>query len=160
MRVLVADDDPVYRSMLQELLTGWHYEVVLASDGQEAMEVMDGEDSPQLVLLDWEMPKVDGFEVARSIRGGDAGHRAYVLMITGSKRKSDIMQVLVCGADDYLIKPFDPVDLKIHLRSAMRILHLQEELDELRGTITEGTPSKVVWETLLKTDLPPFPVPR
>ncbi|MBC8373711.1 MAG: response regulator transcription factor, partial [Planctomycetes bacterium] len=63
MRILVADDDPVYRSMLQELLTKWHFEVVLASDGQEAMEIMDGEDSPQLVLLDWEMPKVDGFEV-------------------------------------------------------------------------------------------------
>ena len=160
MRILVADDDPVYRSMLQELLTKWHFEVVLASDGQEAMEIMDGEDSPQLVLLDWEMPKVDGFEVARSIRGGDAGHRAYVLMITGSKRKEEIMQVLVCGADDYLIKPFDPIDLKIHLRSAMRILHLQEELDEMREAITEGAPSKAVWETLLKTDLPPFAVPR
>ena len=160
MRILVADDDPVYRSMLQELLTKWHFEVVLASDGQEALEVMDGEDSPQLVLLDWEMPKVDGFEVARSIRGGSTGHRAYVLMITGSKRKADIMQVLVCGADDYLIKPFDPTDLKIHLRSAMRILHLQEELDELRETITQGSPSKAEWDTLLKTDLPPFPAPR
>jgi DNA-binding response OmpR family regulator len=81
-------------------------------------------------------------------------------MITGSKRKSDMMQILVCGADDYLIKPFDPMDLKIHLRSAMRILHLQEELDELRKAITEGTPSKGTWETLLKTTLPPFPVPR
>ena len=160
MRVLVADDDPTYRSVLQELLTGWHFEVILASDGQEAMEVMAAEDSPQLVLLDWEMPEVDGFEVARSIRGGDASHRAYVLMITGSKRRQDIMRVLVCGADDYLIKPFDPMDLKIHLRSAMRILHLQEELDELREAITEGTPSKDVWETLLKTDLPPYSVPR
>ena len=160
MRVLVADDDPVYRSMLQELLTGWHFEVILASDGREALEVMDGEDPPQLVLLDWEMPRVDGFEVARSIRSSDASHRAYVLMITGSKREKDIMQVLVCGADDYLIKPLDPMDLKIHIRSAMRILHLQEELDELREAIAEETPGKDVWETLLKTDLPPFPVPR
>ncbi|MDP6545012.1 MAG: response regulator transcription factor [Phycisphaerae bacterium] len=147
MRILVADDDPVYRSMLQELLTGWHFEVILASDGQEALEVMDSEDPPQLVFLDWEMPRVDGFEVARAIRSGDTGQRAYVLMITGSKQKEDIMQVLVCGADDYLIKPFDPIDLKIHLRSAMRILHLQEELDELRKAITEGAPRKIVWGT-------------
>ena len=147
MRVLVADDDPTYRSLLQELLTGWHYEVILASDGQEALEVMADDDSPQLVLLDWEMPEIDGFEVARAIRGGSAGRRAYVLMITGSKQKEDIMQVLVCGADDYLIKPFDPIDLKIHLRSAMRILHLQEELDELRKAITEGAPRKIVWGT-------------
>jgi len=160
MRVLVADDDPVYRSLLQELLTKWHYEVILALDGREAMEVMAGDDSPQLVLLDWDMPEVNGFEVARAIRGGDAGHRAYVLMITGSKQKADIMRVLVCGADDYLIKPFDPMELKIRLRSAMRILHLQEELDELREAIAEGTPSKDLWGKLLKTNLPPFPAAR
>jgi len=160
MRVLVADDDPIYRSLLQELLTSWHFEVILASDGQEALEVMDGETPPQLVLLDWEMPIVDGFEVARSIRGGDANHRVYVLMVTGNKQKADIMQVLTCGADDYLIKPFDPIDLKIHLRNAMRILNLHEKLDELREAITEETSSKDLWCTLLKTDLPPFPVPR
>ena len=132
MRILVADDDQIYRTVLQELLTDWQFEVILASDGQEALDVMAGEDSPQLVILDWEMPKVDGFEVARTICGGDVGHRAYVLMITNSRRKQDIMQVLVCGADDYLIKPFDPIDLKIRLRSAIRTLRLQEELDQLR----------------------------
>jgi DNA-binding response OmpR family regulator len=132
MRILVADDDQIYRTVLQELLTDWQFEVILASDGQEALDVMAGEDSPQLVILDWEMPKVDGFEVARAICGGDVGHRAYVLMITNSRRKRDIMKVLVCGADDYLIKPFDPIDLKIRLRSAIRTLRLQEELDQLR----------------------------
>jgi DNA-binding response OmpR family regulator len=147
MRILIADDDCVYRSVLQELLAEWHFEVVMAEDGKEALEVLDGENPPQLVLLDWDMPKIDGFEVARAIRSGDAGHKAYVLMITGSKRKADIMKVLVCGADDYLIKPFDAMDLKVHLRSAMRILHLQDELDELRKAVTEGTPNKVVWST-------------
>jgi DNA-binding response OmpR family regulator len=144
MRILVADDDPVYRSTLQELLTGWSFEVILASDGKEALEIMDGDDPPKLMLLDWEMPEVDGFEVARAICGDNTGHRAYVLMITGSNRKTDIMQVLDCGADDYLIKPLDPTDLKIHLRNAMRILNLQGERDELREAITEGTPSKVI----------------
>ena len=137
MRVLVADDDPTYRSLLQELLTKWHFDVVLATDGREALDVMAGNDPPRLVLLDWEMPHVDGFEVARTIRGGNTGRNTYVLMITGSKRKEDMMQVLVCGADDYLIKPFDPMDLKIHLRGAMRILHLQEELDGLKAVIAE-----------------------
>ena len=135
MRVLVADDDPTYRSLLQDLLTKWHFDVVLASDGREALEIMAGDDPPRLVLLDWEMPHVDGFEVARTIRDGQTGRNVYVLMITGSKQKQDMMQVLVCGADDYLIKPFDPMDLKIHLRSAMRILHLQEQLDELGATV-------------------------
>ena len=137
MRVLVADDDPTYRSMLQDMLTKWHFEVTLASDGLEAMEVMEGDDPPQLVLLDWEMPHADGFEVARAIRDGQSGPNAYVLMITGSKRKQDMMQILVSGADDYLMKPFDPMDLKIHLRSAMRILRLQEQLDELGQSLQQ-----------------------
>ena len=141
MRVLVADDDPTYRSLLQDLLTKWHFEVVLASDGSEALEVMAGDDPPRLVVLDWEMPQVDGFEVAKAIRDDKAVRNAYVLMITGSRRKNDIMRVLVCGADDYLIKPFEPMDLKIHLRSAMRILHLQEELDELKSLCRRKSPS-------------------
>jgi DNA-binding response OmpR family regulator len=147
MRILVADDDPVYLNQMQELLTGWSFEVILASDGKETLEIMDGDDPPKLVLLDWEMPEINGFEVARAIRGDNAGHRAYVLMITGAKHKADIMKVLVCGADDYLIKPLDPTDLKIHIRSAMRIIQLQEELDALRKSVIEGTAGKVVWNT-------------
>lgn len=143
MRVLVADDDPTYRSLLNDLLTKWQFEVVLAADGAEALEVMEREDPPQLVILDWEMPEVDGFEVARTIRYGKSGKDAYVLMITGAQRKKDMMRILACGADDYLIKPFDPMDLKIHLRSAMRILHLQQELDELRQSVHQETTKAV-----------------
>ncbi|MDY7010670.1 MAG: response regulator transcription factor [Planctomycetota bacterium] len=133
MRVLVADDDPTYRSLLEGLLTKWNFEVVSAVNGVEAMEAMRRENPPHLVILDWEMPEMDGFEVARTIRNEESGKDAYVLMITSSKKKKeDMMQVLVCGADDYLIKPFDPMDLEIHLRSALRILHLREELDELK----------------------------
>ena len=132
MRVLVADDDPTYRSLLTDLLTKWHFEPEVVSDGLEVLAVMEGADPPQLVILDWEMPGVNGFEAARTIRHDLSGRKAYILMITGSRRKRDMMQVLVCGADDYLIKPFEPMDLKIHLRSAMRILHLREELEELK----------------------------
>lgn len=132
MRVLIADDDPAYRSLLAGLLTKWKFEVVLAVNGVEAMEVMRRENPPQLLVLDWEMPEMDGFEVARTIRNEDAGRDAYILMIAGGRKKEDMKQILVCGADDYLIKPFDPMDLEIHLRSALRILHLREELNELK----------------------------
>ena len=138
MQVLVADDDPTYRSLLYDLLTEWHFDVELASDGQEALEVLERKDPPRLAILDWEMPVMDGFEVARTIRDSDSSKDTYVLMITGSRRKRDMMQVLVCGADDYLIKPFDTMDLRIHLRSAMRILHLLEELDELELSVQEN----------------------
>ena len=132
MRVLVADDDPTYRTWLHAILTKWHFDVILATDGVEALAAMGREDPPKLVILDWEMPNMDGFEVARTIRHAGAGEDVHILMITGSRKKNDMMQVLACGADDYLIKPFDPMDLQIHLRSAMRILHLQEDIGTLK----------------------------
>jgi DNA-binding response OmpR family regulator len=132
MLILVADDDPTYRSLLQDLLTQWHHTVVVACDGQEAWDILQRPDGPKLVVLDWMMPQLDGFEVTRLIRNDKAEAGIYVLLITGSRNKDDILKVLVCGADDYLIKPFDPTDLKIHLRSAMRILHLEAELAEVR----------------------------
>lgn len=134
MRVLVADDDSAYRSLLNELLSQWGFEVVLVSDGAAVLEVLNQPDSPRMILLDWMMPKMNGFEVTEAIRKQKNGDRKYILLITGSAEKQDIMRVLVCGADDYLLKPFDPMNLKIHLRSAMRVLNLQEELDQLRNS--------------------------
>lgn len=131
MQVLVADDDPVYRTLLDELFGEWGFDVVLAADGQEAWEILQGADPPKLIVLDWMMPRMDGFEVCKRIRNETRHKNTYVLMMTGSRKKAEIMKVVVAGADDYLIKPFDPVDLKIHLRSAMRVISLQEELDEL-----------------------------
>jgi len=133
VRVLVADDDPTYRTLVTDLLTQWNFEVVQASDGRQAWEIMRRADAPSLVILDWKMPGMDGFEVAKTIRSEKPDESIFILLITGSRQKEEIMRVMVCGADDYLMKPFDPVDLKIHLRMATRLLHLQEELKRSRG---------------------------
>ena len=132
MQILIADDDPVYSELLEGLLAQWGHQVVTARDGLEAWNVLIGADSPNLILLDWMMPGMDGFELCRKLRQGQVKTNAYVLLMTGSKLKDDIIKVVVAGADDYLIKPFDPMDLKIRLRTAMRILDLQEEINTLR----------------------------
>lgn len=132
MQVLVADDDPVYRHLLQELLEQWHLNVVVAADGSAAWEIMQQEHPPALVILDWMMPGLDGFEVCSKIRNESAEKNIYVLIVTGSSKKEEVLRVVVAGADDYLLKPFDPSELKIRLRNAMRVLRLQDELDELR----------------------------
>lgn len=137
MRVLIADDDPTYRTLLQDLLTKWHFETVTAVDGAEALDVMGRPDAPSLLLLDWDMPNVDGFEVARTIRARSSENEPYVLMVTACADKDSLMRVMVCGADDYLIKPFDPTDLKIHLRCAVRIIHLRDEVAELRRQVRQ-----------------------
>ncbi len=132
MRVLVADDDPVFCALMQRLLQGWHFDVVLVADGVEAWEILRGDDPPRLVLLDWMMPGMDGYEVCKMMRNQKGRKNVYVMIVTGTRKKDDIMKVVLAGADDYLIKPFDPVDLKIRLRNAMRVLHLQDDLDELK----------------------------
>ncbi len=138
MRILIADDDATYRQFLTELLGGWSFEVLAAADGREALRLAEGLDEPIPIILDWNMPEIDGFEVARTLRARERTHDAYILLITGSRRKEEVMRVLVSGADDYLMKPFDAMDLKIHLRTGLRMLHLQQELAELRDRTPVG----------------------
>jgi len=140
MRILVADDDPTYRSLLGDMLGMWDFEVVLAADGTDALTIMRSADAPQLAILDWMMPGLDGFEIAKTIRDEKPEDSPYILLITGGRNKEEVGRVLVCGADDYLIKPFEPLDLKIHLRSALRILRLQEEIRELRAAARPKPP--------------------
>jgi DNA-binding response OmpR family regulator len=132
MRILVADDDPVYRSLLKDLLGRWHFDVVMACDGQEAMDILRPPDAPPLVILDWMMPTMDGFEVCRRIRDEKDPLDLYIILLTASCNREEITKVLVAGADDYLLKPFAAEDLKIHLRTAQRIIDLQNEIAEVR----------------------------
>jgi len=132
MRVLVADDDLVYRNLMQGLLSQWDLEPVVVADGSEAMRVLQSPDAPELVILDWMMPEMDGFEVCQAVRSLPRLADRYILIMTGSRNKSDLKKVLVAGADNYLLKPFEPIDLQMHIRSAMRILRLQKELKNLQ----------------------------
>jgi len=137
MHVLIADDDPVYRALLRSLLEHWKCDVTVTSDGREAWERIRSDDSIDLVLLDWMMPEMDGYEVCRSIRQSNDLRGVYILMLTGSRQKEEIVKVLVAGADDYLIKPFEPQDLQIRIRAAKRIIDLQQELADLRRRTTQ-----------------------
>ena len=128
MRVLIADDEPVYQVLLQELFDEWGFDVVVARDGNEAWELLQADPEIRMAILDWMMPGMDGYQVCARARE-QASRDLYILLITGSTRKEDLERVLVVGADDYLIKPFEALDLKIRVRTAVRILNLQEELN-------------------------------
>jgi len=138
MQVLIADDDPVYRELVGGMLSQWGYETIFARDGVEALAAIKSPGAPRLVILDWMMPKIDGFEVCRKVRENHATQNVYILLMTGSKVKDEIIKVLVAGADDYLFKPFDPLDLKIHIRTGQRIIDMQAELDHLRQTLEKA----------------------
>lgn len=133
MQVLVADDDPVYRSVLKEYLTKWGFDVTECIDGEQAWEVMQQLTPPRLLILDWVMPQLDGCDLCRRIRQHGRHRDVYILIVTGGLKKQEMMKIVLAGADDYLIKPFDELDLKIHLRTATRVLGLQDDLERARG---------------------------
>jgi len=108
MKMLIAEDDSVTRRMLEAMRVKWGYEVVVTCDGTEAWQVLQREDAPQLAILDWMMPGMDGVEVCRKVRTKESGSYVYIVLLTTKERREDIVAGLKAGADDYIAKPFDP----------------------------------------------------
>ncbi len=128
MRVLVADDDSSSRHLLQVSLSRWGYETQAVGNGTEAWEVLSGQDAPPLAVLNWVMPVVDGVELCRRARRKRASHPTYIILLTAKAKKSDVVEGLGAGADDYVSKPFDAGELRARLRVGERIVDLQWEL--------------------------------
>ena len=128
MRVLIAEDDAVSRHLLEATLHKWGYEVVVTTDGLEALEVLRRPDAPSLASLDWMMPGMDGAEVCLRARELSAGRLIYIILLTAKGRKEDVVEGLTAGADDYIIKPFDRSEMKARMNAGERILRLQAEL--------------------------------
>jgi two-component system cell cycle response regulator len=127
-RILVAEDDPVSRRVLELFLIKWGFEVVLCGSGIEALRLLERLDAPRLVLLDWMMPGMEGVEVCRKIRQFENRPYIYVLLLTARARKDDVLQGLGSGADDYVTKPFEPQELRARLNIGQRVLGLQDKL--------------------------------
>ena len=126
--VLIAEDDPIFRRILESWFKKWDYEVTAVENGTDAWEVLQKEDAPQLAILDWMMPGMDGIELCRRIRSRAQGVYRYVLLLTAKDDKQDVIAGLEAGADDYLTKPFDVDELRARVRAGKRILDLQAAL--------------------------------
>ncbi len=120
MRALAADDDEGVARALQRCLTRWGYEPVIACDGHAAWQLLKQEDSPRIVVLDWDMPGLSGLEVCRLLRTTPHGKHAYVLMLTARQQQEDLIEALEAGADDFLSKPFDLRELQLRLAKGVR----------------------------------------
>lgn len=140
MKILIAEDDPVSRHLLEAFLVKWDYEVVMAADGVDAWRELQRDDAPRLAILDWMMPGMDGVEICREVRKRVAEPYTYILLVTARGQKQDLLEGLEAGADDYLTKPFDPHELKARLRTGRRVIELQEQLisarEQLRAEAT------------------------
>ncbi len=126
--VLIAEDDPLYRRALQQLLTSKGYDVLLVSDGTHALELARSAEAPRLLILDWIMPGIHGPEICRSVRDHSAERYQYILLLTAKHTPDDIVEGLEAGADDYLVKPFNAHELLARVRVGERMLKLHDRL--------------------------------
>ena len=137
MRILIAEDDPISQRLLQSTLTKWGYEVLVTSDGREALDELSKNDPPRLGVLDWMMPRLSGPDVCREARQLAGGEYFYFILLTAKGRKEDLVAGLEAGADDYVVKPFDPRELKVRIRCAQRIIELQSQIVNARDALHE-----------------------
>ncbi|AFM23185.1 diguanylate cyclase [Desulfomonile tiedjei] len=128
MRVLVADDDPVTRRLLEAQLQKWGHEVIVCADGSCAWRLLSAENAPRLIILDWMMPGIDGVNICREIRKLEQQPYKYLILLTSKSRQDEVIEGLEAGADDYITKPFNPNELKVRIRTGARIVQLHEEL--------------------------------
>ena len=134
---MVADDCLVTQAMLTASLEEWGVEVVAATDGQQALDVLSSPDPPRLALLDWMMPGFSGPEICRRVRSQKDDNYVYMLLLTSMGDKEHLIEGLKSGADDYLFKPFDPDELKLRLQAGARVVALQTELEKKTAIIQE-----------------------
>jgi phosphoserine phosphatase RsbU/P len=131
VRILIVEDDRATSLMLSSLITSWGFDVVSVGDGRRALEAFDRESGPQLVLLDWMLPDMDGLEICRKIRpSGGAVPTSYIILLTSKNSPADLITGLDAGADEYLVKPINPEELRARLNAGARILNLQQGLSD------------------------------
>jgi len=138
MRILIAEDDPTSRRLLEATLARDGYQVVSASDGDEAWARLHDDDAPRLAILDWMMPGRDGIEICRQLRREARPCYVYLLLVTTKTRTEDIIHGLEAGADDYLTKPYDPQELRCRIKSGERLLGLEEALARKLSELQEA----------------------
>ena len=127
-RVLVAEDDPAAGRALTSLLERYNYEVELATNGQDALDVLLEGNGPSVVLLDWDMPRLDGLHVARAVRSIPSERYTYLIMATACDSPADLLTAFASGVDDFLSKPVSAARLLARLRGSERVLALEERL--------------------------------
>ncbi len=127
MRILVVDDDTSVRRILTAMLEKWSYEVVQASDGEEAWQMLQ-QQPISFILSDWVMPRLDGVELCRRLRSADLPNYVYVILLTGKDQTEDLITALEAGADDFLTKPVNSKELRVRIKGGERVLHLEKAL--------------------------------
>jgi diguanylate cyclase (GGDEF)-like protein/PAS domain S-box-containing protein len=129
LKILVVDDDDIALAVAKKILETEQYDVLLANDGETALEILRSTDI-QIVISDWNMPKITGIDLCHILRSALGAGYIYIILITTRSSKEDMLQGLTAGADDFISKPFDPAELLVCVRKAERMRTQQAKLLE------------------------------
>ena len=130
MQVVIAEDDRVTGEILARTLQRWEYQTTLVGDGAEAWERLRAATEPTLAILDWMMPGMDGPDVCRRVRADLPLANMYLLLVTARESRGDVIAGLDAGADDYVTKPFDVDELRARINVGVRVIALQDKLNQ------------------------------
>ncbi|ODS33002.1 MAG: two-component response regulator [Candidatus Scalindua rubra] len=128
MKVLIAEDEIISRRRLEKFLESMDYEVIACKDGLDVWKIIQSENAPNLLILDWLMPGMDGVEICRKVRKQAKEPYTFILLLSSKSEQEDIVRGMEAGADDYITKPFNKDELRVRLRAGRRIVELNEEL--------------------------------
>jgi len=133
-KILYADDELDVREIVKSILTKEGYEVIVAKDGSEALSLAKS-NTPDLVILDYQMPGLNGIEVCRALKKDNATKTISVMMVTAYPNEKE--GSLSAGAVDFITKPVDKIDLLLRIRSALKVRHIKNELQRIIAYIEE-----------------------
>lgn len=134
MQILIVEDDPVSRRILEILLKKWGYTTALSENGLEAWEQIQNAEVPNLIISDWMMPNLTGVELCERIRELETAGYIYFILLTTKNEKKDLIQGLDSGADDFIVKPFDKEELRSRIKIGERIINLEQRIVALANT--------------------------
>jgi len=135
MKILIADDSLTSRTVLEHISRKWGYEPIMAEDGEEAWQLFQ-ESDVNLLLLDWEMPRLDGVDLCKRIRQKETDNPPFIVLLTGRTETKDVVAALDSGANDYIVKPFKNEELQARLQAGQRMLELQKKLKKTQDQLT------------------------
>lgn len=135
MKILIADDNPMWQTLLAGNVKQWNLQPILACDGRQAIEQLQNDESIRIALIDWQMPFLDGLEVCRQVKANVKRGFTYIVMLTGRDSKSDVVKGLEAGVDEYLTKPVDMDVLRSRLKAARRVIEAIPPSDWARPRI-------------------------
>lgn len=127
MKILVAEDDIISRTLLEGMLNNWGYVVIVTEDGNQAWDAIQKE-NPDIVILDWMMPGLDGIDLCRNIRNAENLHYIYIIMLSAKGTDEDVLAGFSAGADNYMVKPFDSGILRSRIAVGSRVIEYDREL--------------------------------